>query len=116
MYAVFGVPAVVWLLSLAAVVLALRWGVLTKPQRFWPSLIATLLALAIGYAGLTHFHATASKTVNGSLQWRVDSNWFFIASLVLGAVSLFLVLWQWKQANEQSRLTQNVPPTAPSES
>ncbi len=95
--AVFGVPAAVWLGSLVAVILGLRWGVLAKPQRFRPALISTLVSLAIGYLGLTRFRATASKTINGEVQWRVDSEWFFVASLVLGGVALGLVLWHyWK--------------------
>lgn len=99
--AVFGVPAAVWLGSLVAVILGLRWGVLARPQRLRPALIATVVSLVIGYLGLTRFRATASKTVNGEVQWRLDSEWFFVASLVLGGVALGLVLWHyWKNRTQ----------------
>jgi hypothetical protein len=87
-----GIAAVLWLLSVVACVLALRWS--SIPRRFWAAIILSGVALIIGYLGITRFHVVASETVNGQLRWRFDSKWFFIATLVLGAITLGYTLWK----------------------
>jgi len=48
---------------------------------------------------MTRFHVVASKTVNGQLQWRIDSHWFFIVTLLSGTVTLaYTLFWKKKQA------------------
>lgn len=108
MYAVFIFPAILWLLSVAAGLLAFRFGISSRAQPLWAALSWCLLALTLSYFGLTRFHATASRSVNGSLQWRIDSRWFFIASLILGAAALTLTLWNRRKAANQA--TGGAPP------
>jgi hypothetical protein len=92
-----GVGATLWLVSCVAALFALRWNLTAGRQRFHPALIAACLALLTGYWGLSHYHFQASKTVNGHTQWAFNSKWFFVAALVLGALSLGLTLWnRWK--------------------
>ena len=47
-----------------------------------------IAALVLGYLGMTRFHVVASKTVNGQLQWRFDSRWFFIVTLLCGTLPI----------------------------
>jgi len=91
--------AIFWLASLSICVIAL----FTK--RFVIALILSLTALAIGYLGLTRFHASASQTVNGVVQWSINSRWFFIATLVLAALTLANTFWK-------NRRTQHAAPLA----
>jgi hypothetical protein len=84
-----GIVAALWLSSLVACALAWRWSFAGTANR--------LAALAIGYLGLTHFHVTASKTVNGETQWSFNSRYFFIATLVLGALTLAYTLWKHRK-------------------
>jgi hypothetical protein len=93
-----GVVAALWLAGIAACVLAFRWSFLANGRRFWPAAILSILALVIGYLGLTRFSISASKTVNGEVQWRFDSKWFFIGSLVLGGLALAYTLWKGRKA------------------
>ena len=91
--AAWGIAAAVWLCGIIAALLALRW---TFSQRLRPvaRVFAVLIALAVGYVGLTQFQMAASKTVNGVTQWRFDSRWFFGALLVLAVIALAGVLWK----------------------
>jgi hypothetical protein len=93
-----GVIATLWLAGVAACVLAFRWSFVANRRRFWPAVILSILALVIGYLGLTRFRVSASKTVNGVVQWRFDSKWFFIGSLLLGALALVYTLWKGRKA------------------
>lgn len=86
------IVAALWLASLAACALAWRWSFTAK--RFIASIILCVAALTMGYYGLTHFHLSGSKTVNGHTQWAFDSRWFFIATLVIGALTLAYTLWK----------------------
>src|SRR5678816_551870 len=87
-----GIAAVLWLLSIVACVMALRWS--SVPSRFWAAIILSGVALIIGYLGMTRFHIVASETVNGQLRWRFDSRWFFIATLIFGAFTLAYTIWK----------------------
>ena len=95
-YILCGVAALVWLVGLAAGVLGLGWGVAVR-QRLRPALILSLVAIVIGWLGMMLFHVRYSKTVNGS-GWAIDSKWFFLVPLLLGAVSLAVALWKWMKS------------------
>lgn len=85
------IAAIFWLASLAVCVIAF----FTK--RFIVSLLLCLAALAVGYYGLTRFHFYGSKTVNGEVQWSFNSKWFFIATLVLAALTLVCTIWKHRK-------------------
>lgn len=87
------IAALIWLASLAACAIA------TFTKRLWLSVILSLIALVIGYLGITHFHITASKTVNGQVQWSFNSQWFFVATIVLSALTLAYSIWKHRKAN-----------------
>jgi uncharacterized membrane protein len=82
------IAAAAWLASLAACAIA------AFAKRLWLSLILCLTALAIGYLGLTRVHLSGSKTIDGHVQWSLDSRWFFIATLILAALTLIYTLWK----------------------
>ena len=86
------VAAAFWLAGLVCSGAALIFSRPKAPRRFWAPVILAVVALAIGYLGL-HTHITYSRTVNGH-GWSLDSRWFFVAPLVLGAVALALTLWR----------------------
>ena len=90
-----GIIAALWLASIAAYVLAWRFSFVAN--RFAASIILSVAALAMGYLGLTRFHVTASKTVNGQTQWAFNSRWFFIATLTLGALTLAYTIWKHRR-------------------
>jgi hypothetical protein len=100
-YMLCAVVAVAWLLGLTVGFVALGWSVAIR-KRLWPVLVLSILALAIGWLGLMFFHVRYSKTVNGS-GWTIDSKWFFLAPLLLGAVSLLLTLWKWRKFSHASQ-------------
>jgi hypothetical protein len=92
-----GIAAALWLVSMCGCVLAFRWSWLSIPGRFWAAVILSVAVLVLGYLGMTRFHVVASKTVNGQVQWRFDSHWFFIVTLLFGAVTLAYTLWKKKR-------------------
>ena len=92
-YILCGAMALVWLVGLAAGLLALGRCCMVR-ERSRSALVMSIVALVIGWLGMVFFHFRFSKTVNGS-GWAVDSKWFFLALLLLGAVSLALALWKW---------------------
>lgn len=98
-YILFGIGAGLWLAGIAACVLAFRWSGRADRGRFWPSVILAIVALLIGYVGLTRYSISASKTVNGQVQWRFDSKWFFIGLLAAGVVALVCALWRGKRTS-----------------
>jgi NO-binding membrane sensor protein with MHYT domain len=102
------VAATLWLASVAACTLAFRWSALYTPKRFLAAIILSLAALVVGYLGMTRFHLVASKTVNGEVQWRFDSMWFFITTLILAAATLAFTVWKRISSPqaEQSRFTE----------
>jgi hypothetical protein len=86
-----------WLATVAASVLAFRWSFPSIHRRFWTGGVLSIMAIGSSYWGLTRIHIDWSQTVNGHLQWRFDSGWFFTASLVLGLLALAHSLWKrWK--------------------
>ncbi len=91
----FGGLALVWLCGLAAGFLALGWSVAVR-RRLGLALVMAFLAIAAGWVGMRFFHFRYSKTVNGS-GWSIDSEWFFLAPLCLGVVSLAVVIWKWRK-------------------
>ena len=92
-----GIIAVLWLASIVACVVALRWTFLSVPRRFLAAVVLSLTAILLGYLGLTRFHVDASRTVNGQTQWRFDSKWFFIVTLVFAGATLIYSLWKQKR-------------------
>ena len=96
-YQIFiGVIVAVWLTGIAAALCAFGWGFLAKRRRFWLAVILSVVALVISYLGLTHFSFVYSRTVNGVTS-SLNSKWFFIASLLLGALALICaILKKWK--------------------
>jgi hypothetical protein len=92
-YVLFAVAAVLWLFSLAACSVALLCCCFPGRQRFWLAIALSVVAILIGYLGTTHFHVNYSRTVNNS-HWSIDSRWFFIVPVVLGALSLTLAIWR----------------------
>lgn len=93
-YVVFAVSAILWLFSLAACAIAFVCCCLAPSRpRLWIAVVSSGLAILIGFLGATRFHVTYSRTVNNS-HWSLDSRWFFIVPLVLGALALFLALWR----------------------
>jgi SAM-dependent methyltransferase len=88
-----------WFLSCAAALLALRWSFVPGRRRFRAALISSCLALTIGYFGISRFRFAASQTTNGRLDWSINSKWFFLSWMLMGAVALILTLWNWRKAN-----------------
>jgi len=97
MYILIALVGFLWLFSFATAVFALRWTIISETRRFGAALIASALAIASSYAGLSWLHFEASKTINGHVAWSVNSNWFFLASLLLGATALCLALWHGRK-------------------
>jgi hypothetical protein len=89
LYVFFGIVAGIWLMSVVPSVLAICWS-----RRFRRSVILSLLALAIAWCGMKRFHFDSTTTVNGQVKWRFDSQWLFMASLVLGAFALGCSIWR----------------------
>jgi hypothetical protein len=93
-----GIVAALWLASIVACALAWRWSFAGVANRFIASVILSLAALIMGFLGLTHFQIKASKTVNGQTQWSFNSKWFFIATLILAALTLAYTVWKHRKA------------------
>ena len=88
----------VWLLSCGASLLALYWNRVAGSRRLRAAFISSCVALVLGYGGLSRIQLNASRTVNGQVEWSINSHWFFLGALVLGAASLALNLWRWGKA------------------
>jgi NO-binding membrane sensor protein with MHYT domain len=91
-----------WLLSVIACIVSLRWALFAVPRRFWGGVILSCAALIGGYLGAVHFRVMASRTVNGQVTWKFDSRIFFIATLVLAALSLAFTIWRRKASHQSS--------------
>lgn len=91
----------VWLLSCAASLLALYWNLMAGSQRLRPAFISSCAALLIGYWGVSRIQLNASKTVNGHLEWSINSHWCFLGALVLASASLTLTLWNWRKGRRR---------------
>lgn len=91
------VAAVHWLITMVACLVVFRWSFSSIRRRFWPAVIVSAATLFSSYWGLTRVRFAWSQTVNGHLQWRIDSRWFFTTSLVLGVSALIYALWRrWR--------------------
>jgi protein-S-isoprenylcysteine O-methyltransferase Ste14 len=90
----------VCLFSCGASLLGLYWSIVARAQRHRAAMVSCCVAPLIAYLGLSRLHLRASKTVNGRLEWSLDSGWFFIGALVLGGAALVLTLWKWRQARQ----------------
>jgi hypothetical protein len=86
-----------WLLSVIACIVSFRWAIFSLPRRFWPAVALSAFALIGGYLGMTHFRVVASRTVNGRVQWKFDSKYFFITTMVLAALALAVTVWRQKK-------------------
>ena len=86
------IVAGLWLLSLAAGLLAIWLGCQASPRRFKGALGCSLAGLALAFAGLNWFHFSFTKTTNGS-SLTLDSKWFFLGTLGLALLGLALALW-----------------------
>lgn len=64
------------------------------------------VGLLIGYLGLSLIHLKAWHTVNGQLEWSVNSRWFFLAAVVLGAASVTVAAW--KKASRRCTTTRTI--------
>jgi hypothetical protein len=104
LYFLFGGAALVWLLSLTAAVLAVRWGLARGSSRFWAAMISSALALFLAYEGMTHFRLAYSRTVNGS-GFSLNSKWFLMTTLILGVAALALTIWnRWRSRDGAQKL------------
>src|SRR6185503_18949211 len=90
-YLILAVIAAGWAFSVIASLCAFRWGAWPIPGRLWAAISLAVFALVISYLGLTRFNVSYSKTVNGS-HWGIQSKWFFLVPLLLGALALVLVI------------------------
>ena len=97
--ALIALASAIWLLSCAASVLAVYWNIVAPARRLLAAFISSCLAILIGYWGLRWIQFNASRTVNGHVEWSINSRWFFIGALVLGGASLALTLWNWRKAS-----------------
>ena len=91
-----GIAAALWLASLVACAVAWRFSFVAK--HFGAAIILSLAALFMGYLGLMHVQISGSKTVNGVTQWSYNSRWFFITTLVLGALTLAYAFWKHRRS------------------
>jgi protein-S-isoprenylcysteine O-methyltransferase Ste14 len=93
-------------MACGASMLAMYWNIRAASKRFGASLALSCITLLVGYLGLSRVQFHASSTVNGQLQWSVNSQWFFIGALVLGTASLGLTVWTWwrSQRGDRSKL------------
>ena len=90
-----------WLLTIAACALVFIWSF--SRRRFWPCIILSVLAFLSSYYGVTRIRITSSQTVNGHLQYYIDSRWFFMASLVFSILALAYTLWKrWRVSHVAS--------------
>ena len=104
--------ATVWLLGVAACVLALAWS-FASPRRYSRGAVAlALLGAVIAYLGLTRISLNWSETVNGQVRWHIDTKWFFSGLLVAALATLAFALWQTLKYNPPRRLAPP-PPVSP---
>lgn len=110
--ALVALVSAVWLLSCGVSALALYWNVFARGQRWGAAIAASCVALVIAYGGLSQFRLSASKTVNGHIEWSVDSRWFFIAALIFAGAALALSLWNWWRSRKAAAAANRTRPAA----
>jgi hypothetical protein len=108
MYVLFAVILILWLFSLGICAIALYCACGPGQTRFWLAVGFAVLAMIIGCVGALGFHVTYSRTVNNS-GWSLDSRWFFIVPLVLGALALGLSLWRRTRSRSAAGLKGDPP-------
>lgn len=85
----------VWLLSIIACIVSLRWALFSEPRRFWPGVVLCVVAFVVGCLGMTHYRVVASaRTFPGNRLWKFDSKWYFLVTLVLAALVLAFTVWR----------------------
>jgi hypothetical protein len=84
----------VWLVTMIACAVALRWNLVAPRKRLVPSVLLSSGALLLGYAGVKGFNVVASKTVNGERVWHFDSRWLFTLTLLFPAATLACTIWK----------------------
>jgi hypothetical protein len=89
---VLAVATALWLCLIAACAFVFRWSCASASRYFWRATIVAVLAAAISYWATTHVSVTWSETLDGQLRWRIDSRWFFMASLGLAISALLFTL------------------------
>src|SRR5262245_44860843 len=93
------VVAMLWLSLITACLFVFRWSCASISRHFWRAAIVSVLAIAISYWGLIHVSVTWSETLNGQTRWRIDSRWFFMASLGLAISALvFTLIKRWSSS------------------
>jgi len=97
-YILSAIAAVLGLFSVAACAVAFLCCCFPGRRRYWLAIVLSGLAILISYLGATRFHVAYSRTVNNS-HWSIDSRWFFIVPLVLGASALALAIWRQSRSN-----------------
>jgi hypothetical protein len=96
-----------WLAGVAACCVALALSGNCRVSRFPAAVGLCAAALVIGYAGFARFELTYARTVNGQ-GWSISSKWFFLALMVIAAVSLLVV------CSKRLSLSRNSQPNSPS--
>ena len=91
----------VWLLSCGASLMALYWNSMAGSQRLRAAFISSCIGFLIGYLGVSRIQLNASRTVNGHVEWSINSRWFFLGAMFLGVASLALTLWNWRKASSR---------------
>jgi hypothetical protein len=91
-----GAVMCLWLLSIVACIISFRWALYSLPRRLWPGVLLSAFALIGGFLGI-HFRVIASRTVNSHVQWKFDSKYFFVATVVLAALTLAFTVWRQRK-------------------
>ena len=97
------VASALWLAGFAACLLALKWSMTDRVPRFPAALALCAAALTIGYLGFTRFELTYARTVNGQ-GWSLSSKGFFLALMLLAAVSLLVVCCKRSSPSRNSEM------------
>ena len=73
---------------------AISWVLIYRstPTSTVPAVVLSGFALLVGLFGLSNVHMTASRTVNGRIQWKFNSDWLFLTVLVMAALTLTYAL------------------------
>ncbi len=98
----YGLVGGLWLTSIIAAIIAIRWSFLDVRGRFVPAIILSLLALAIAYLGIVPFRAYSTMMVSGQVTQRFDSRWLFIPSLILGGFALLYAIWKKARSRHEA--------------
>lgn len=91
-----GTVMCLWLVSIVACVISLRWAFFWLPRRYWSAVALSGLALIGGFLGI-YYRVIASTTANGTVQWKFDSRPFFIVTVILAALTLAFTIWRKKK-------------------